>query len=261
MSSSLTASQRVLVTTTTGEPMQPVRLYYTLAAARRPAIVRILESLRCCGRAPSGPRWGWWHRNEAARLDFSDYAANARPMADPVILGIIDLPTAGGMTITVRSYHRAVLAARFFARRLGDRVSLTRARVLNRFLAGDEVSSADGVDGLLDEDVVVIDPAVAEAAWEKAITSHRHSGQASPPDLEAIYADVDAQMQATRPDVPTVEDFPLYPDEESPTFGSLKLALDLRFVRAQAHWTGRTEVTLRAVIREMAARVSASSPP
>lgn len=157
-----------------------------------------------------------------------------------------------------------MLAARFFARRIGDRVSLTRARILNRFLAGDEVTSADAVDGPLDEDVVVINPAVAEAAWEKAIARRRDNGPGGPesaPDLEAIYADVDGQMQATRPDVPTVEDFPLYPDEESPTFSSLKLTLDLRFVRAQAHWAGRTEVTLRAVIREMAARVSASSPP
>jgi hypothetical protein len=155
-------SARTLVATTTGEPMQPARLYYALPSGRRAAVVRVLERLRCIGRAPRGPRWGWWHRNEAARLDFSAFAGQARPSAEPVILGIIDLPPTGGMQITVRSFHRAVLAARFFGRRLGDRVTLVRLRVLNRLLCSPDVSGGvESVDDLLDHDVDMVKTSAA----------------------------------------------------------------------------------------------------
>ena len=247
------AGPGVLITTTTGEVMQPVRLYYELAPARRAAVVRILDGIRSVGRAPGGTRWGWWHRNEAKSLDFSDFAERARPSPDPVVLATIDLPRAGGLEITVRSHHRAVLAARFFGRRLGDRVRLVRLRVLNRFLVPDDVSNGpDAVDDLLDEDVVVVDPREADAAWVEVLGELRGRPPGTPLDLDALSADVAAR---TRPDVPMVEDFPLHPDEESPTFSSLKLTLDLRFMRALAHFKGRTEVTLRQVILDMVDRV------
>lgn len=245
----------MLVTTTTGEVMQPVRLYYELTPARRAAVVRILDGIRSVGRAPGGTRWGWWHRNEAKSLDFSAFAERARPSQEPVVLATIDLPRASGMEITVRSHHRAVLAARFFGRRLGDRVRLVRVRVLNRFLVPEDVSAGpDAVDDLLDEDVVVIDPSVAETAWAEALEEHRARSPGMLPDLEALSA---AVAERTGPDVPMVEDLPLHPDEESPTFSSLKLTLDLRFMRALEHFEGRTEVTLRQIILEMSARMAA----
>jgi hypothetical protein len=250
--------QRVLVTTTTGEPMQPVRLYYALTAARRPAVVRILDSLRCVGRAPRGPRWGWWHRNEAARLDFSVFAVNARPSPDPVVLATIDLPTAGGMEITVRSYHRAVLAARFFGRRLGDRASLIRLRVLNRLLSAEDLTAGpDAVDDLLDHDVTVVDPRVAAARWGEALARLGPRGVQSMADLEALAGDLAARAA---PDVPMVEDFPLCPEEESPDFAALKLTLDLRFLRAMEHSRGRTEVTLRSLILDAVAHQTHAAP-
>ena len=75
------------------------------------------------------PRWGWWREKEAARLDFSRFAESATPSPDPIVLGIIDMRAQDALEITVRSLHRAVLAARFFGRRLGERVSLVRVRV------------------------------------------------------------------------------------------------------------------------------------
>lgn len=250
--------QRVQVNTTTGEPMQPVRLYYTLAPARRAAVERTLHSLRCVGRALMGARWGWWHRNEAARLDFSAFAATARPSPDPVVLATIDLPRAGGMEVTVRSYHRAVLAARFFGRRLGGRVTLSRLRVLNRFLSADDLSAGpDAVDDLLDDDVTVVDPRAAAASWAEALVRLGTRGVGAPADVEALADELAARSES---DVPMVEDFPLCPEEESPDFVSLKLALDLRFLRALAHSRGRTDVTLRSLILDAVARQTHAAP-
>ena len=45
-----------------------------------------------------------------------------------------------------------------------------------------------------------------------------------------------------------VEDFPLYPEEETAEFRDLAFALELRFVRAVEHWRGNTDLTLTALI-------------
>jgi hypothetical protein len=157
--------------------MQPARLYYRIAAGRRAAVVRILGEIKCVQRAPSSlPRWGWWHVKEAARLDFSRFADTAQPSPDPVVLGIVDMRGPEEMEITVRSLHRALLAARFFGRRLRH-VSLVRVRVLDRLLTEDDLcDGVDAVDDLLDGEVTAIDPRDAEARWEAAVSRRGPDG-------------------------------------------------------------------------------------
>jgi hypothetical protein len=45
-----------------------------------------------------------------------------------------------------------------------------------------------------------------------------------------------------------VEDFPLYPEEETPAFDNLGMILKLRSVRAMEHWQGHTDLTLSRLI-------------
>lgn len=205
------------------------------------------------------PREVWWHRKEAARLDFSVFADHAQPSAEPVILGIIDLPATGGMQITVRSFHRAVLAARFFGRRLGDRVTLVRLRVLNRLLTAADIScGVESVDDLLDHDVTVVDPRAVEAeqAWDDAVARRRPVGVRS---LAAVESIAEELMNREVADVPMVEDLPLHPEEETPSYSHLETTLHLRLVRALEHSRGRTDVTLRRIIRDMVDRAAAGT--
>jgi len=65
-------------------------------------VLRQLSKLRCVDRAPNAPLWGWWHRREAAALDFSKFAANAAPLDKPVILATIAFPSRGEMVISLR---------------------------------------------------------------------------------------------------------------------------------------------------------------
>ncbi len=45
-----------------------------------------------------------------------------------------------------------------------------------------------------------------------------------------------------------VEDFPLAPEEETPDFSHLSMALRFRSARAIEHWRGNTHLTLTAII-------------
>ena len=251
-----TRQRELLITTTTGEPMQPARLYYRIAGGRRAAVVRILGTLKCVERVPGGPpRWGWWHAKEAARLDFSRFAESARPSPDTIVLGIIDMREPDAMEITVRSLHRAVLAARFFGCRLGERVSLVRVRVLNRLLTEEDLhDGVDAVDDLLDGDVTMVDPREAQARWEMALARRGSDGVRSLEDLEGVAREL---LEDDRPDVPLLEDLPLAPEAETPSYSDLDLLLQLRMQRALAHRLGQTDVTVRSIIRDVAARFAA----
>jgi hypothetical protein len=59
---------RVLLTTVTGEPFQPVRLYYTTPG--KPFVTRILSQLRCMDEDREGGRWVWLYTAEAKPLTF-----------------------------------------------------------------------------------------------------------------------------------------------------------------------------------------------
>lgn len=249
---------RTLWVTTTGEPVQPVRLYFVVASEPQARVRRRLGGLHCIrpGRVPETLEW--LHMAEAAALDFTRWAPNATPSAAPIVLGVFAFPAMGGMTLTVRSIHRAILAARFFAGVLADRVVLSRLRVVNRWFAGDE-AQADlaAIDQHLDRDVVVVDPRAAEVAFEEFARERGFTGEPRTlADLERLCAE---HLAARRKrDVPLVEDFPLCPEEETADFASLAFTLDVRFVRAGERWHGNPDVTLADIIVRMVEASSAS---
>jgi hypothetical protein len=131
-------SDRVLLTTSTGEPFQPVRLYYALPA--KPLVTRVLLGLRCMQEDAKGGRWNWLYEAEAEALTFDRPRAELPPEVHPVIIGVLRFPKKGGLILEVRSSERAIVAAKFFAPLFGPRVVLERARVVNRFFEGTELA-------------------------------------------------------------------------------------------------------------------------
>jgi hypothetical protein len=165
-------SDRVLLTTSTGEPFQPVRLYYTLPA--KPLVTRVLLGLRCMQEDRETGRWEWLYQAEAEALTFARPRAELPPEVHPVVIGVLRFPKKGGMILEVRSYERAIAAAKFFAPLFGPRVVLERARIVNRFFEGTELAGGlDQLDRHLDQNVTVIDPRVAEQKMEQYLASAR----------------------------------------------------------------------------------------
>ncbi len=171
---------------------------------------------------PAGDPWGNTQRDE---------------------LGRIRLPKkSGGMTIQTHSIERAVAAAAFFRPHLGPEVVAIRCRVVNRLFAAHE-GDAEDLMKALDQNVTVIDPRVAEAAFDRDFAGVRTMG-----DAERVAAERLRRRLTSKDDVPTVEDFPLAPEEETPEFRDLANALRFRVIRAFEHWNGNTDLTLTAII-------------
>lgn len=223
--------QRGLLTTVTGEPFQPARLYYSLPS--QSAVTRIFRDLHCMDEDRKGARWVWLYQDEAVRLTFGRSYNQVPTAAHPIAIGAFRFPKTGGMVLSVRSFARAIEAAKFFAPLLGPSVVLRRARVLNRWLSAAEAQrDLAALDRYLDRNVTVIDPRIGEA---RLIAFLEQGGQ-------------QPMNPSPEPDVPEVEDFPLAPEEETADFQHLTITLQIRLLRAEEHWQGNTHVRLRDIL-------------
>ncbi|MEW6745106.1 MAG: hypothetical protein AB1486_20315 [Planctomycetota bacterium] len=232
--------ERCLLATMTKEPFQPVRLYYSIPS--RSFVTDRLRRLKCVVEVPDERCWQWLFHAEAASLPIAAGYDAVPAERRPIVLGRIRFPRNGGMTMQTNSIDRAVAAARFFGPRLGPEVVALRCRVVNRCFAANE-GQPDELMKTLDQDVTVIDPREAEAAFERDFKGVRTMADAGRAATESLQ-----RKLASQKDVPMVEDFPLAPEEETPEFRDLAVTLGLRFVRAVEHWKGNTDLTLTQII-------------
>jgi hypothetical protein len=231
---------RQLLATMTHEPFQPVRLYYSIPD--RAHVIQKLRLLRCTVEAPFERCWQWLFEAEAASLRFRGGYDDVPKEKRPIVLARLLFPQSGGMLLQTNSIERAIGAARFFAPHLGPSVVAMRCRVVNRCFAANE-GAPDELMKTLDQDVTVVDPRSAEAAFQADFKGVRTTQDAN----RAAARSLERRLQA-KEDVPMVEDFPLHPEEETSDFQHLSTGLRLRFVRAVEHWNGNTDLTLTAII-------------
>jgi hypothetical protein len=238
-------AERSLLTTVTGEPLQPVRLYFSIPT--RAAVTRTLLGLRCVAEDEGGRRFAWLYQNEAVALTFGGSRTHADLPAEvhPVVLGEFRFPEKDRMVLALRSFNRAIEAAKFFGPILDDKATPVRVRVINRWLdAAEGLAGPEPLDRLLDQNVTRVDPQAAEDAFDRAM-----AGAHTREEKERAFAAYAEERR--RRDVPLVEDFPLHPEEETPDFRDLAMILRLRTMRAYEHWRGNTHVTLADVIHRL----------
>jgi len=216
--------QRCLLATMTGEPFQPVRLYYSIPD--RLFVVKRLRAMKCTREVPPERCWQWLFQGKAAALRFPGGYDAVPKEKRPIVLGRIRFPKSNCMTLETNSITRAIEGARFFAPRLGSEVIAMRCRLVNRCFAADEGKLGELMQAL-DRDVTVVDPREAEAALTREFTGVR-----TPRDPERAAAEYVEHVLKSKENVPLVEDFPLVPEEETPEFRELAVTLQLRGVRA-----------------------------
>lgn len=242
-------NERVLLTTMTGEPFQPVRLYWSIPA--RAVVTRVFTGLRCVFEEPDARAWLWLYQDEATAITFAKPYAEIAPEMHPIHIGRFRMPEKDRLVMEVRSFDRAIEAAKLFAPLLGPKSVLTRARVINRWFEGHEAAAGPEVlDRLLDQNVTIKDPSKAEEAFEQAMAGARTQA-------EKVAAFERYTQERRKQDVPLVEDFPLAPKEETPEFRDLTMTLRLRQGRAAEHWKGN-HITLADYIHRMVEQGGAS---
>jgi hypothetical protein len=225
----------------TGEPLQPVRLYYSIP--NKVAARRIFLALRCMVDEGSGA-WLWHYEEEVSALTFARPRHELPEEVHPIILGRFRFPSKDKMILAVRSGERAIEAAKFFAPLFGEKIVLRRVRVINRYFeASESEGGLDHLDKLLDANVVRIDPQDAEDAIKAAVAGARTQEEKQ----RAFFAYHEAHRKK---DIPLVEDLPLHPEEETPDFRDLMMTIRLRSIRAFHHWKGN-KLTLGDVIDQV----------
>jgi hypothetical protein len=236
-------NKRQLLATMTGDPFQPVRLYYSIPD--RSFVIKKLQSLKCLVEVPHEQCWQWLFDAESKSLRFPGGYSDVPKEKRPIVLGRISFQNNGGMLLQTNSISRAIEGAKFFGPRFGPKVVAIRVRVVNRCFAGDE-GNPNVLMKTLDNNVTVIDPREAEDEFK-----HDFSVVRTVQDYNRVAAEFVERKLKNREDVPMVEDFPLAPEEETPEFRDLSITLQLRGIRALEHWNGNIHLTLAAIIKRM----------
>jgi hypothetical protein len=251
--SAVSSARPVAVTTHTGEPIQPVRLYFRVR--NKVAVETVFRGLACVLRDGERPgTWLWMYEDEATSADLQKRINEISSDFRPVVLSEMSFPQPRSMVMRFRSPDRAVAAARFFAHRFGEAAVLERVRILNRLVRVDEASRGlIALDGLLDRHVTRIDPEVYARQMQEALASARTREE----KLPAIERQ---QLERRGLDVPEVEDFPVAVEDEDERFTHLGNTLRLRGLRAVYHWSGRA-ATLAEIVQDLVTRNATGVSP
>jgi hypothetical protein len=236
----------------TGEPIQPARIYFDLRD--KATVLAVFQDLRCVRPDPARRRWVWLFEEEVQHLPFVVRHQALPERVHPVVLGSLRFPDKRQLVLHTLSFDRAIYGVRFLAPRLARAAGLARARVLNRWVDDADPQDSDALDALLDHDATIIDPEAVARAIEAAVDKAGARGDPGKA-LEVM------QAFDRLHDVPMVEDFPLYPEEETWDYADLAATLHLRSVRAARHWEGQTDVSLADIIREAARAMSRDRGP
>jgi hypothetical protein len=231
-----------------GEPLQAVRLCYTVVD--RVAAMDAISKLGCIRPdRRDDDLFSWYSDHEAAALRFG----GTRPPGS-YLLGTVRFPDPfdlkGMIAIETHSIERALAAAAFFAPRLPEECRLTRCRLVNLHFPAEALTARGGVEGLMDVleevGVGVTDPRRDDARLQRDLA--RAQG---PKERERILA---ARLQSIREaqDLPTVEDFALFPEEAAPPFEALSLTLRLRLIRTLRISGGASDEQMAVMIRDLA---------
>jgi hypothetical protein len=130
-------TEKTLITTYTGEPSQPVRIYYQVVKPK--TVLGVFKKLRCVYFEQALKRWRWLYDHEAKKLRFETSYAKIPKEAKPIVIGDFFWRGETELLLEVRSFDRAIKALKFFEKRINPRAAIaTKMRVVNRLFAADE---------------------------------------------------------------------------------------------------------------------------
>jgi hypothetical protein len=241
--------EKTLITTYTGEPSQPVRIYYQVFKPK--TVLGVFKKLRCVYFEQELKRWRWLYEHEAQKLRFETSYSKIPKEAKPIVIGEFFWRGETELLLEVRSFDRAIKALEFFERRINPRAAKpTKLRVVNRLFAASEPNIKELLESPYDRffdgnEVDITKPfqvlKEAQAAEES---------QEETEDLQkALFQELENELKEK---IPEVEEISLeLSREDFQDWSGLQLALTLRTMEAQAHFVGQEDFSRYDLIEEV----------
>jgi hypothetical protein len=225
-------SEKQLVTVKTGEPYQPVRIYYQLL--KQKTVLAALQKLKCMEYDSERQRWNWLYEAEAKKLRFNRPYSALTAADKPLILGYFTFPEPDQMLLDLRSFERAAQALDFFDKRINRyAANPTHMRVVNRCFSLEQMPnqqihpSLDPFFNREDVPCLALEMQQAFAQIEAQYASDPEAREA------AIKEYMDQNMNRPHPEI---EELLIHPDKVDRL--SLPMVLQMRQIEAYEHWRG-----------------------
>ncbi len=240
---------KTLITTHTGEPSQPVRIYYQVVKPK--TVLGVFKKLRCVYWEKPLQRWRWAYEHEAQKLRFERSYSKIPKEAKPVVIGEFFWRGEQELWLEVRSFERAIKALEFFARRINPRAAqATKLRVVNRFFAAEEPNVEQLLESPYDsffdgDEVDIPDPEQLLKEAQEVKQSQKTQEGSTEPWIEYL----EAKLQEKTPEI---EEIPLgFYREEGLGLEGLEMALSMRKLEAAQHFAGNESFSQYELIEKM----------
>ncbi len=238
-----TKQKRQLVVTKTGEPYQPIRVYFRISNPK--TVQGAFKKLRCVIWDDHHNSWVWLYEQEARKLRFDISYKDVDKADRPLILAEMTFPSPTEMYFDTRSIDRALYGIEFFSRRINWRIAeATRLRIVNHLFSGGQVQQRP-LNQYFSEffdrpDVKVPNPEELEAKLDELEATHADSDERE----EALSAFLDAE--ASQP-LAEVEELPV--DFKELGMMPLTMALKMRQIEAFERWNGNTSINQLEIMK------------
>lgn len=223
-----------LVSVKTGEPYQPVRIYYQVFKNKQKTVISALNKLKCIEYEPQTNRWNWLYEAEAKKLHFTRSYSTLTEQDKPLILGYFTFRGEDQMLFDLRSAERSIYGLDFFDKRINRyAANPTHMRLVNRLFSVEEMPNRaihPSLDPFFERDDV---PCLArEMAAE--LDRLEQSYADDPEGKQTAISDyMDQQLNRPHPEIEEIE----IPSDKIDRLG-LPMALKMRQVEAFEHWRG-----------------------
>jgi hypothetical protein len=242
--------EKQLVSVKTGEPYQPVRIYYQVA--KKKTVLGALQKLKCIEFDADQERWNWLYEDEAKKLRFMR-SHNALSKADRLlILGYFTFRGEDQMLLDVRSIERAIAGLEFFEKRINRWAAKpTHLRLVNRFFRADEMPYKGihpTLDPFFDRDNVRCLAREMMAEFDRISAEYEEDSDAK----QQAWAEYMKKNVMQRH--PEIEEMEINLHEED--LAGLSMALHLRQREAFEHWRGNFTYNPFSALSEFAEAIA-----
>jgi hypothetical protein len=225
-------SEKQLVTVKTGEPYQPVRIYYQVF--KQKTVLAVLQKLKCIEYEPERGRWNWLYEAEAKKLRFTRSYSALTPADKPLILGYFTFPSPDQMLLDLRSFERATQALDFFDKRINRyAANPTHMRVVNRCFSMEDMPNGQihpSLDPFFNRENVPCLAVEMQQSLDQIASQYADDPEAKD---NAIKDYMDQQMNRPHPEI---EELVIHPDKLDRL--SLPMVLQMRQIEAFERWRG-----------------------